>query len=48
MFPIPTEVAQVRSLRAEAMIFRLVNTGGTDQTEGDIARAANIEGKSNG
>lgn len=47
MLPIPTEVAQVRSLRAEAMIFRLVNTGGTEQTEGDIARAASIEGKSN-
>lgn len=43
MFPVPTEVAQVRSLRAEAAIFRLVNTTGTDQTEDDIARAEGIE-----
>lgn len=48
MFPIPTEVANVKSLRAEAAIFRLVNTGGTDQTDDDIARAAVVEGNSNG
>lgn len=48
MFPIPTEVASVKSLRAEAAIFRLVNTGGTEQTDDDIARAAAIEGATNG
>ena len=40
---VPTEESRVKNLAAEAMIFRLINTGGTEQTEQSIARAKNIE-----
>ena len=40
---VPVVTAQVATVAAEAQIYRLVNTGGTAHTDGEIARAATIE-----
>lgn len=41
--PLTTVVAAVATLKAEAEIYRLVNTGGSAHTADDLARAARIE-----
>lgn len=40
---VPVVTAQVSTVEAEAEIFRLVNSGGTPQTEQDMSRAAQVE-----
>jgi hypothetical protein len=40
---VPVVTAQVDTLEAEAEIFRLVNAGGTAQTQDDLERAAQVE-----
>ncbi len=43
MWPLSTYQATVGSIEAEAEVFRLVNTGGVEQTADDLGRAAAIE-----
>ncbi|WP_263969995.1 hypothetical protein [Pseudoclavibacter sp. CFCC 13796] len=41
----PAIKAQVKSLAAEAEVFRLLNTAGSAQSADDLARAAEVEGR---
>ena len=43
MRPIAAYQASVKTIEEEAEVFRLVNTGGVDQTDADLARAAGVE-----
>ena len=43
-WPMPTVQTSVRTLAAEAEVFRLLNSAGTQQTDDDMARAAHMEG----
>jgi hypothetical protein len=41
--PLPTLEANVATIGEEAEIYRLINTGGVEQTESDLANAASFE-----
>lgn len=43
-WPMPTVQTSVATLAAEAEVFRLLNSAGTQQTDDDMARAAHVEG----
>ncbi|KAB1645441.1 hypothetical protein F8O06_04880 [Pseudoclavibacter sp. CFCC 14310] len=43
-WPMPAVQTSVRTLAAEAEVFRLLNSAGTHQTDEDMAHAAHVEG----